>query len=809
MSKDFYLFQKEKLSFKEKFYILIDLLLSNQSPSRGESIIFIGISQIQIFSGFFAQQIKIFEKDNSDINKILYYIYRIVRFKELLIDKYTNFQLCIIIIFILLLLFTFYFIIICSKIKKNSFYSYNEFIINFFIKCFMYIFYNIILDLVFSSFCLGKDVYNPYFQNVSCKINDELPIIIIAFFLFLITIFLTIFIQFFYCDSFYLSSSFYSRISCNYEIYINLNSIFYSFILMQVKYLSIEVFLIYNIITSGFLFNFFIKHYLFYDSITNDLTSLFHLLYFWTSLFCFIFKYLNFNDKGMIFLVSIILMSFLHFNLKYKLVEKILLHTPFYQITNQNYLLFYIKCLLDKINNTDYNSTDKALLSGIIYMHSLECPNHNCISKCGNKKLYLPLTNEWSDGSKKIIEDKVYLINFIIFVMNYLISQNYYSPDLVINLSLYYIDNIGNYCLAIYYYKKIKEMTLTFQQKSSFERLKLKISKSLIEKFKSPNELCTSVEDIDVTMYFKYEDLSQNFIDEISNDINFSLQFWKTYRNSYLNYNKQIDFNKIFYLTDKIRITKENIEKLWNKLLSIYNGVNDLFDLYTEYIEQINDDDLKKRDLENLRRRNENLLENISKNYYSLLFNKETGIIIANGDHGKEGIIEKANKEVENIFKFRVEELKGMNVSSLMPKNFSKLHDSFIERYYNIGEKIIIDKSNLYTFGKDKDNTIIKINIILKLFPMLNENVYFIGIFSKENIDDIIYIDNKFNIQGMSMKLMKQLNINNNLLFQNNDIPFYVICKKFVNFYKIFLKGKKQNICKEKERKPSLFFDSY
>ena len=249
----------------------------------------------------------------------------------------------------------------------------------------------------------------------------------------------------------------------------------------------------------------------------------------------------------MIFLVSIILISFLHYNLKYKLVEKILIHTPFYQITNQNYFLFYIKSLIDKINNTDNNSADKALLSGIIYMHSLECPNHNCISKFDNNKLYLPLTDEWSDRSKKNIEDKVFLINFIIFVMNFLISQNFYSPDLVINLSLYYIDNIGNYCLAIYYYKKIKEMTLTFQQKASFERLKIKISKSLIEKCKSPNELCTTIEDLDVTMYFKYEDLSQNFIDEISNDINFSLQFWKTYRNSYLNYNKQIDFNKIFY----------------------------------------------------------------------------------------------------------------------------------------------------------------------------------------------------------------------------------------------------------------------
>ena len=138
-------------------------------------------------------------------------------------------------------------------------------------------------------------------------------------------------------------------------------------------------------------------------------------------------------------------------------------------------------------------------------------------------------------------------------------------------------------------------MRLTFQQKSSFERLKLKISKALIEKLKAPNEQVTSLEDLNVTMYFKYEDLSQSFIDEINNDISFSLDFWKIFGNSQLDYNKQIDFNYIFSLTDKIRITKSKIEKIWNKLLSIYNGVNDLFDLYSEYVEKLNDDDLKKK----------------------------------------------------------------------------------------------------------------------------------------------------------------------------------------------------------------------
>ena len=72
-------------------------------------------------------------------------------------------------------------------------------------------------------------------------------------------------------------------------------------------------------------------------------------------------------------------------------------------------------------------------------------------------------------------------------------------------------------------------------------------------------------------------------------------------------------------------------------------------------------------------------------------FNKETGIIIANGDKGKEGLIEKTNPEVENIFKYKPEELKGMNLSFLMLKNYAKLYKSFMERYYNIGEKIAID----------------------------------------------------------------------------------------------------------------------
>ena len=131
-----------------------------------------------------------------------------------------------------------------------------------------------------------------------------------------------------------------------------------------------------------------------------------------------------------------------------------------------------------------------------------------------------------------------------------------------------------------------------------------------------------------------------------------------------------------------------------------------------------------------------------------------------------------------------------MNLTSLMPKLFAKKHSKYIERYFKVGEKKIVDKGDYKTYGKDKNNSIIKLKLAVKLFPVLNEKILFCGLINKENLDDLIIMDEKFNIQGMSSKLMKILNIGNKNLFQENEIPFYTICKKFIDFYNIFLSDK-------------------
>ena len=794
MAKKLSLYLTEKLPLSMKFYVLMDLLISNQVESRIEIFVFQGIFYLQILSTFFSDQIGILDPKNSYSDKILNYIEKIVRIKELFTNSYNGARILLIILFVLIILILVHFFISVLNIQQNSFYSFNETFINYCIKTFIFLAYNIILDLCFSNFCFGSADYNPNYPERKCSLGSNIGMFIISILFIILIIIINVFIQIIYCDSFYLSNSYYAKINCNYDFYWSLANLFNSVLLVQAKFLTTPIFLVYNCLVGIVLFCYYINTYLFYDKITNKFAGLFHAVYAWSGIFFLIFYFISdsFKERGIIYILTCIVVCFCYINYSGKIEDTIFLDKPFNQIKNKNYLLIYLKNLIDKINTIEEVPQDRAYLSGVIKMHKIECPNQFCTLK-NTKPIYLPMAMKWSDRTKDQIDDDVFLKSFIVIVMNYFISAHEYNPDMMINLSLYYLKIVGNYCQSIYYYKKVSEMQLTMQEKFSFIRLQIQLSKALIEKLKPSTEDNVTLEHLDVSMYYKYDVLSQNFVDEINKDVTLSLDFWKTFRASLKNPERTLDFNKVFELTDKIRITKRNIDTMWNQLLKIYSGANEFFELFIDYVEQINDDDLKKRELESFKRKNDGLSDHINSNFYSVLFNRATGIIIANGDKGSEGIIEECSREIENIFKYKPSDIKGMNLSHLMPKIFSKEHSKYMENYFQTGEKKLIDRGDFSSFAKDKNNSIIKIKLALKLFPVLNDSVLFVGLVYKENIDDIILMDSKFNIQGISLKLMKILQIDNKTLFQNNEIPFYVICRKFVNFYNIFLQGNKKS----------------
>ena len=57
MSKEISLFNTDELTFKEKFYNLMDLLITNQSVSMMEAILFLSIFYLQYISAFFDEKI--------------------------------------------------------------------------------------------------------------------------------------------------------------------------------------------------------------------------------------------------------------------------------------------------------------------------------------------------------------------------------------------------------------------------------------------------------------------------------------------------------------------------------------------------------------------------------------------------------------------------------------------------------------------------------------------------------------------------------------------------------------------------------
>ena len=242
------------------------------------------------------------------------------------------------------------------------------------------------------------------------------------------------------------------------------------------------------------------------------------MIYAWTSIFSLIFNFIHLGEKGIIYIISVILIIYLYISIQKKIEENIFLDIPFYEIKNPFYLLFYFHALIYKISTIEEDSTSRSFLSGIIEMHKVECPNPMCVSKT-KSNLYLPINKKWSNRNKSFIEDEVFLKNLLIVIMNYFLYTNNSNPDMYLNLSLYYLTIIGNYCQAIYYFHKVSDLKLSAKEEFSCIRLNIKISNSLIETLKSPNEQCVSLENLDVSMYYKYDDLSQNFVDEISNDV--------------------------------------------------------------------------------------------------------------------------------------------------------------------------------------------------------------------------------------------------------------------------------------------------
>ena len=128
-----------------------------------------------------------------------------------------------------------------------------------------------------------------------------------------------------------------------------------------------------------------------------------------------------------------------------------------------------------------------------------------------------------------------------------------------------------------------------------------------------------------------------------------------------------------------------------------------------------------------------------------------------------------------------------------MPKMFQGPHQSLMRRYVTVGEKRLVDK-NFKAFAKDKENMLIHVGLVLRQFPLLTDNILYCALIIKGPIEDAMYLDRQFNIQGMCRKLQQRFEIDSKIIFSFTDFPFYIMCKDFIEFYSNYILPKKSNV---------------
>ena len=780
MSKEVSFFIPEYVSRKTKFYRYMDTLISHKSDSKTECILLITISYIQLISGFFCKQVEILKDEETPDNYFIL-LQRVIRIHDLFSDSFQIYSILLYIIFIFLVILTLLFLYRVRQTGKVASYSFYEIIINFFLKIFLYILYQPILDFCLSLICLEKD--NPHFSDENAQCNtDNIFLFIIMILIFLYTIFLALFLSLYYNESFLLSNSPMSRVNTNYELYLNINAFIFSIILNFTYTIGNIIFILYNTVMSIVLLNYYLSSRPFYDTTISYLIGFFHMLYAWTSLFTLFFYFIRVFQVSIVYISILLILLWMYYNMHQKMNDQITLDKPFHQLNDKFSILLYIRYIINKYKTIETNLADKAKIIGIIFLHKRECPLPDCPSKFSKKKFYLPITDEWSNPNKMEFNDRVYLQNFIIFIYDYFLSKNYFDNDILINLSMYYLQTIGNYCKSMFYHQKTGDNTMNNQEKLMHFRAGEQISKALIKACRPSNEIASNLEYVNFSQFFKYQNLAEKFKVNIIRDVHLCKEFWKQLVTKDLK-RKILDFNEIFELTDKVRLTKQTIDKLWDDIIGTYNGYNELFELYENYVESINDDSLTLREL--LKIKNKNFAKEGIFNYYNILFSNDTCIIICSGDKNKEGTIEKVSSNITEFFGYKEEEVKGINIGALMPKMFEREHTGFMKKHIEIGEKRVVDKT-FRTYAKDKYNALIVINLSIKLFPILGENTFFCAMMTREEIEDIILLDGEYNIQAMSGKLYEIFGINNDL-FQEVEIPFWMICKEFIRHYQTFM----------------------
>lgn len=465
-------------------------------------------------------------------------------------------------------------------------------------------------------------------------------------------------------------------------------------------------------------------------------------------------------------------------------------------ISNENDLLLFARELFVKIRTIDNKTSDKSELQGYIEMMNDELL---FAQQFKDNKLHYPIYNEWDDKTKIETSDRVYMANFLAFLLEFYHTQRGINGfNLSINLSYYFLEYIENISKATYYLIKASEEIGSIQQELTYFKIKTLIKEKLLAKTVKDNKPIFEIYQLDLTNYFKYEVLELQFIEELEYFITQIHFLWKNIikdsnEKKYEMFNRSkasfknlqikkevskesrlfnVNMSKGIYITHKnlINIYKMMIEinYSWTTLWNIYENIINSIEYDLSITQMLNNHILEFK----LRKKHE-----LGKTPLTYIFSDRSSvIIIINGMPEKLGLINYASSEVVKVFGYKSSELFNKPIETLMPDIIANRHPLYMKQFFRTGEKTLIDRTTT-SFGLNKNQHILECAISVKQIPYFKE-LQFCGIVQqKSKVSNFVLLDEDFNIKNISTSLANLLDLNENL-FAYEDIPIFMISRQ-------------------------------
>ncbi|TNV87853.1 hypothetical protein FGO68_gene5771 [Halteria grandinella] len=249
---------------------------------------------------------------------------------------------------------------------------------------------------------------------------------------------------------------------------------------------------------------------------------------------------------------------------------------------------------------------------------------------------------------------------------------------------------------------------------------------------------------LDVTQVFNYEKLFQKYQLYEYLTAFAALQFWKELLEKNINaavlQERGSDISKNYEIIQNI---SERLQEIYpNEIKFLYRyGIFLLKIIHNEY-----------DSLECFRKAQTTYVGKDNKKGAQMPVNEQTifgentaaGIVVISATSSKIGTIIHCNEEVESVLGFQKRDIIGSNVTVLIPRPIAKVHDRLIQRYFETAKPTVIEIKR-YLLANSRDGYLKEIELIVKVFPQVNEQIVFIGFISRhDRFDDMEQVKPEF-----------------------------------------------------------------